>query len=405
MLSLRIALRYFFSRKSHGAVNVISLISLAGVAVATMAMVCVLSVFNGFTDLALSRTSQIDPPLQVTPVLGKTFADGEALAAQIAKLPEVAVAMPVVEETALAGYYGKQMPVRVKGVPRGYARVVDVSALYIDSIPPQFDPPAEGAALSVGTAVGLEARPDPYAILELYAPRREGRINPSAPMGAFRADSLAVTAVYQVEDQASDANHVIIPLHRARALLGYTAEATAIEAAPIPGYTVDEAREAIIRALGGEVNVADRVMQQEAAFRMINIEKWVTFVMLAFIMLIAAFNIISTMAMLIIEKERDADTLRVLGATQSMVAGIFTAEGALITVTGGVIGIAIGVALSLWQQCTGIIKMGGDHSVMIIDSYPVRVEWTDQAAVLLIVAVIAIITGLLARYMTPKSPR
>ncbi|MCM1336790.1 MAG: ABC transporter permease [Candidatus Amulumruptor caecigallinarius] len=405
MLSLRIALRYFFSRKSHGAVNVISLISLAGVAVATMAMVCVLSVFNGFTDLALSRTSQIDPQLLVTPVQGKTFADGEGLAARIAQLPEVAVALPVVEETALAGYYGKQMPVRVKGVPEGYSAVVDVHPLYIDSIPPQLYTPPEGAALSVGTAVGLEARPDPYALLELYAPRREGRINPSAPMGAFRADSLAVTAVYQVEDQAADANHVIIPLSRARSLLGYTTEATAIEATPATGHSVDDARNAILAIMGDSAAVADRVMQQEAAFRMINIEKWVTFVMLAFIMVIAAFNIISTMAMLIIEKERDADTLRVLGASQNMVAGIFTAEGALITICGGIIGIIVGVALSLWQQCTGFIKMGGDHTVMIIDSYPVRVEWSDQLAVLLVVAAVALVTGLLARYMTPGASR
>lgn len=402
MLSLKIALRYFFSRKSHGAVNVISLISLAGVAVATMAMVCVLSVFNGFTDLALSRTSQIDPPLLVSPAEGKTFADGEALAARISELREVGAALPVVEETALAGYYGKQMPVRVKGVPDGYGRVVNVAALYIDSIPPQLEHPAVGVALSVGTAVGLEARPDPYALLELYAPRREGRINPAAPMGAFRADSLAVTAVYQVEDQAADANHVIIPLDRLHALLGYTTEATAIEATPAPGVTADEARRAIASLLGSEATVADRVMQQEAAFRMINIEKWVTFVMLAFIMVIAAFNIISTMAMLIIEKESDAATLRVLGASQGMVAGIFTAEGAMITITGGIIGIIIGVGLSLWQQFTGIIKMGGDHSVMIIDAYPVRVEWGDQVAVLLVVIAVAAITGALARYMAPS---
>lgn len=311
------------------------------------------------------------------------------------------MALPVVEETALAGYCGKQMPVKLKGVPSGYERVVDIHRVFIDSIPPGMDTPAEGAALSVGTAVGLQARPDPYAPLELYAPRRRGRINPSAPMSAFRADSLAVTAVYQVEDQEADANHVIIPLERARTLLGYTSEATAIEVAPEQGTSVDEARRAIVSAIGEGVNVADRLMQQEAAFRMINIEKWVTFVMLAFILIIAAFNIISTLAMLIIEKERDVETLLVLGATQSMLRAIFTAEGALITIAGGIIGIILGVGLSLWQQFTGIIKMGGDHSVMIIDSYPVRVEWTDQMAVLIVVAVIAVITGAAARYMTP----
>lgn len=400
MLPLKIALRYFFSRKSHGAVNVISLISLAGVAVATMATVCVLSVFNGFSDLAMSRTSLIDPPIKVSPVKGKSIDNAEQLLRQLRQLPEVKKAVPVIEEMALASYRGRQMPVTVKGVPTDYEEIIGLKGLFIDSLPVD---PLDGAILSVGTAVMLQAYPSQNTPISLYSPKRIGRINPANPVGAFRTDSLAITAVYQVDDQESDADRIIIPIANARRLFDYEHEATSIEISPKGGVPVKRLLTKVSDLIGSDnFIIADRVMQKEDAFKMINIEKWVTFVMLAFIMIIAAFNIISTLAMLIIEKEHDLDTLRILGASQQMLSTIFTYEGALITLCGGIIGIVIGVALSLAQQTFGFLKMGGDHSLMIIESYPVRVSLMDQVAVFLLVAVIAGLSALVARFMTPK---
>lgn len=402
MLSLKIALRYFISRKSHGAVNVISLISVAGVAVATAATVCVLSVFNGFTELALSRTSLVDPPVKMLPREGKTIEDASALIDSIRMLvPEVGAAYPVIEEDALATYTNRQMPVTIKGVPEGYNSVVDYSAVTIDSLDERpLDVPS--ALLSVGVSLRMEARPNVYYPFVLFTPRRVGRINPNAPLGAFRSDSLAVWGVYQAEEQSSDATRVIVPISTARKLLDYEDEATAIELVPAEGVSVDETLAALRQEFGTDYIVLDRVMQQEDAFRMINIEKWVTFAMLAFILLIAAFNIISTLAMLVIEKERDAETLRILGATQRRISAIFTAEGALITMAGGVIGIIAGTIISFAQQLTGFVKLSGDPAMMIIDHYPVKVVWWDLLAVLGIVAVIACLTSLIARFMAPR---
>lgn len=402
MLSLRIALRYFFARKSHNAVNVISLISVAGVAVATAAIVCVLSVFNGFTNLALSRTSRVDAPLKVVPSSGKVIDDASALCARLDSLPEVAVALPVVEETGLAVFDRRQRPVTFKGVPDGYDRVVDYAPVVIDGAWEADDAASRKALLSVGTAVSLQSRPGFHDWLRIYVPRRRGRINPSAPMSAFRVDSLIVSGVYQVEDQDADADHLLISLDAARSLLDYDTASTAIELAPADGVTPGEAMKAVECALGDGYKVLDRVMQQQEAFRMINIEKWVTFAMLAFILVIAAFNIITTLAMLIIEKERDIDILRALGATPGRISGIFTIEGALVTLAGGVAGIIIGVALSLTQEMTGFIKMGGDHAMMIIDAYPVKVYWTDSLAVMGLITVVAILTSAAARFMVPR---
>lgn len=400
MPPLRIALRYFFSRKSHGAVNVISMISVAGVAVATAAMVCVLSVFNGFSDLALSRTSLVDPPLKVVPAEGKVIRQPDSLVSLLMRTGKVATALPVLEEAALAEFAGKQVPVRMKGVPEGYAAVVDYTPIIIDSLPhPVF---VRQAALSVGVAVSLEARPGYDIPFVLYTPRRRGRINPAAPVGAFRSDSLLVGRIFQAEEKESDTDHVIVPIDVARHLLDYSTEASAIELAPAPDTDIPSLREELQTLVGADFRVLDRVMQQEEAFRMINIEKWVTFVMLAFIIVIAAFNIVSTLAMLTIEKERDSVTLSILGASRRFLRAVFTWEGALITIAGGVAGVLIGVSLSLLQQYTGLIKLGGDHSMMIIDAYPVRVQWADQVAVLAVVAVVAIATSLVARFLTPS---
>lgn len=404
MLALRIALRYFFSRKTHNAVNVISTISVAGVAVATMAIVCVLSVFNGFDDMVMSHVSLVTPTLTVEPVEGKVMADGDSVAEAVKGIEGVASAAPVIDEAALAVYRQYHLPVKIHGIPRDYESVVDYRSIIIDGQVTPADMDDDGAGLlSVGAANGLMAFPGGYDLVRLYVPRRRGRINPAMPATAFRTDSVSVAAVYQADDKDADMPCIVMSLDRARGLLDYDTEASRVDVGLSEGANVDEVRENIAAHLGSAYRVSDRYMQQEEAFRLVNVEKWITFLLLAFILIIASFNIISTLSMLVIEKEGSIGILRALGAPRSMISNIFTYEGALISFFGGIAGIVLGVGLSLLQQATGIIKMGGDHTKMIITSYPVRVEWTDVLVVMALIVGVSAVTSLVARFMVAKS--
>lgn len=395
MESFRIAVRYLLSRKSMGAVNVISRISVAGVAVATAATLCVLSVFNGFSELAASRLSKLDPELRIEPAEGKTIADADSLAAAIGTLEGVARALPVVEERALAVYDGRQMPVTMMGVADDFGDMTDIDDIIIDGEYLQADGDYSCATLSVGSAISLAARPGFRAMLRLYVPRRRGRVNQANPMASFRADSLIVSGVYELEQSEYDADRVIVPLHVARCLLDYTTQASAIAVGtdrPDAGATASRLRD----ALGPAYKVKDRLQQQEQSFRMIAVEKWITFVMLAFIVVVASFNVVSTMSMLIIEKRDNMATLSAMGATPRMIRGIFMWESWLISLAGGVAGIALGVALCLAQEWGGFIKLGGDPSQLSVTVYPVSLSGADIIVVLAMTAAVGLVIGLVA---------
>ena len=406
MLALRIALRYFFSRKTHNAVNVISIISVAGVAVATMAIICVLSVFNGFHDMVFSHVSLVSPVLTVEPAQGKVMADADSVADAIRGVSGVSDAAPVIDEAALAVYRQYHLPVSIHGVPVHYDSIVDYGKVIIDGeVNAQRMSSLGAGLLSVGAANGLMAFPGTYDFVHLYVPRRKGRINPAMPATAFRTDSVTVAAVYQADDKDADMPRIVMSLDQARNLLDYGSEASRVDVGLAEGADAARVRQDIEGMLGASYRVLDQQMQQAEAFRMVNVEKWITFLLLAFILVIASFNIISTLSMLIIEKEGSIGVLKALGAPRRMIYNIFTIEGALITLFGGVAGIVLGVALSLIQQTTGIIKMGGDHAKMIISSYPVRVEWTDALAVLGLIVGVAVLTSVVARFMVPRSGR
>lgn len=410
MLTLRIALRYLFAKKSHRAVNVISLISVAGVAVATMAIVCVLSVFNGFSDLAGAKLSQLDPQVKVYPVRGKVMADADSVVAVLRSMPQVAVAAPTIEENALAIYEANQMPVTIKGVTEAYDSITAIRSIVKDDGAFLLrDSLYSYATLSVGAAVKLQAHPGFYEYVGIYTPKRRGRINPANPMSSFRSDSLLVGGVFQVEQVEYDADMIIMPLDNVRRLLDYDREATAVEVRLADGVDAADAISDIASRLGSGYVVKNRIQQQEASFRMIEIEKWITFLLLAFILVIASFNVISTLMMLVVEKDADISTLYALGAAPSQISRIFLVEGWLISLVGGVLGIVMGVILCLAQQWGGFIQLGGDHSVMSIDAYPVRVEAVDLLVVLALVAAIgwitAMITATVTRHRLSKTTR
>lgn len=398
MPAFRIAVRYLLAKKSHTAVNVISYISMAGIAVAAMAMICVLSVFNGFSDLASERLSMVDPDIKVTYGKARVIANADSLAAELSTVPGVRSALPTLTGEALAIYGDAQIPVNIVGVPKHFGKISALNSLVIDGEmnPTTYD--MKGAVLSVGAAIQLEAYPSTERNIYLTVPRRLGRINPAFPMAAFVTDTLIVSGVYRTNQTELDNNMMFIPLADARNLLDYTTEASAIEIGISDEARVEDVVRAITAKIGGDYLVADRLRQQSHSFRMISIEKWITFLMLVFVLIMASFNILSSLSMLIIEKEESLMILSSIGAPESMLRRIFLNQGVLVAMAGGVIGIGIGVILCLIQQHYGIITLAGDHSQMSIVTYPCVLHFTD----ILITASVVLVIGFLAGFISSR---
>lgn len=400
MLTLRIALRYLFAKKSHRAVNVISAISTAGVAVATMAIVIVLSVFNGFSELSEKNLSSFDPDMQLKPVRGKVFADADSLAAVIAGVSGVTAASPVIEERAMLISGNAQLPVVFKAIGDNYGDVLPVDSIMIDGVYLNSADTTACMQISVGVANRTGLRPGYGVMADIYVPRREGRVNPANPLAAFISRPVMISAVFQTDRAEIDNDRVIIPLSVARRLLDYDTEASAIDIAVGQGEDVAEVAARVSAMTGDAFVVLDRRMQQADAFRMIEVEKWVTFMMLIFILLIASFNILSTLSLMVVEKRGDSEIFRALGATSSFVRSIFIRQGFVITLFGGFAGIIAGIALALVQQHFGIIKLAGDPEALTIHVYPVAVSGTDIIVVAGAVLVVAWLTSRITMLFT-----
>ena len=396
-LTAAIAWRYLLSKKSHGAVGTISTVSLCAMAVATAAIVCVLSVFNGFREVIAEKLDTLAPDVMVTPAKGKTFAEAEKLAARVAAMPGVETATPTLSDNALVICNSQEMPVKLKGVvPADYARVTEVRSLvdadlgrYLaDTVAPSGTIPA---TIAIGTASRL--RTYPGAGMLVFAPKRLGRVNLANPVSSFITDSLSVTGIYRSDQQEYDEDGVIVPIAEARRLLQYDTEASAIEIRLRPGQHGARAAAAIGDRLGPAYVVKDRVRQQEMNFRMISIEKWVSFLLLGFILIIASFNLISSLSMLVIEKEKAIGTFSALGLSRRRIGRIFAWESIYVSLAGGPAGIALGLTLCLLQQHFGLITVSGSPETTIVRAYPVKVLAGDVLATLVPVALIGIATA------------
>lgn len=402
-LSIRIALRYLFSRKSHAAVNVLSYISMAGVAIAAAAMVIVLSVFNGFYSFTAERISHFSAPLVVTTTSGRLIADADSLASVVSGAQGVADATPVITERAFAICGERQTPLVLCGIDPEGNTARSLPGVTIDGDPVLIYDDEEfpnTAISSVGVANALRSFPAVPVYVRIYEPRRNARINPANPLAAFRCDSLIVDAVYRIDQNEYDNDFMFVPLAFARNLLGYTTEADAIEISVGNDADIDAVRDAVGRLAGPGYKVADRMEQQHDSFRMINVEKWITLVMLTFILVVATFNVLSIMSIMIIEKRGNSAILLSLGATSSTISGIYGWLSMLITSIGGFIGIVIGVILSLLQQIFGFIKLTADDpSQLSIDSYPVSVAPADILIVTLVILGIGFLSAIVTRYL------
>lgn len=417
MLSLRIALRYLLSHKSHGAVNVISAVAIAGVAVAAAAMIIVLSVFNGFTQLVEKKTSSFNPPLLVLTVAAHTIANADSLADALATTPGVALAAPLIDEQAFAISAHGQMPVNIRALPPRAIAASGLPSILLASAPasgPAEAAPAqeataapasaasEAAFLSVGAALTLNAHP--ADTIGLFEPRRLGRVNPANPMKAFRGAQLRVQGVYQVEQEEQDRDMLVVPLSVARRLLDYTTEATgiAIYLTSDSPSLLASTRSALADRLPAGYRVADRIEQEADAHRMIALEKWITFLMLLFILAISSFNIISTLSLMVVEKQANMAVFSAIGAPNRLIRAIFANQGWLITLLGGIVGLLIGSLITLGQQTFGWVKIQASNpAVMAIDYYPVQLQATDiliiLAAILLTATIISAVASTLPR--------
>lgn len=415
-LSNWIAFRYLRSKKSNGAVSAIAGVSIAGVTIATAAVICVLSVFNGFKSVLEVKFDTMAPDIVVSPAKGKVISNPDSLAEVLQKIAGVKESMPVVTDKALAIFGGKELPVTIKGVePEKMSRISGIKdaiippgkmpASYYEEMP-EFEyiedyeeylanTPKPEALPSIGAAVRLGNMIDGDEFM-LFAPRREGRFNPANPSASFVADSVKISGIYETKQREYDEDMIIVPIDLARHLFQYEEEASELNLMTAENAAPGEVSKQISSILGPGFVVKDRAEMQEINFRMINIEKWVSFLLLAFILMIAGFNVISTMTMLVLEKRRQMSVMSALGMRNGRIGRVFGNESIMVSLLGGVIGVILGVFLCWLQQQFGLIKLAGDPSKLIMATYPVKLIWTDVLLAFIPCVVLGIITAFIS---------
>ena len=387
-----IARRYLFSKKSTHAINLISAISVLGVAVAAMALVVTLSVFNGFHDLVASFFTSFDPQIKVVPVKGKTAPADDPILTQIRSLPEVEAAMESVEDQAMAIYHDRQAMVVVKGVDDNFCQLTHFGEiLYPDA---GRDVQLHAANLEYGVpgirlaqSLGTGALWNDY--LHIYAPEREGQLDMSNPDAAFVEDSLlSLGEVFAVNQAKYDRDYIITSISFARNLFGQQGMLSMLELRLKSGSNFDAVKRKMKEIAGEKYRVLDRYEQQADTYKIMSIEKLIAYVFLTFILMVASFNIIGSLSMLIIDKKEDVATLRNLGASNKQISQIFMFEGRMIAVAGAVLGIALGLLLCWLQIRFGIVSLGKSSGSFVVDAYPVSVHASDIILVFVTVLVV-----------------
>lgn len=374
-----IAKRYLFSKKKTNAINVISIISVMGVAVATMALVIVLSVFNGFHDLVASFFTNFDPQLKVVPVEGKTAPADDPILTKIRQLPQVAVATECVEDQALAMYQDKQAMVVIKGVDDNFEQLTHIKEiLYGDG---EFSLHAANLqygilGIRLANTLGTSANFNEY--MRIYAPQRDGQFDIMNPQSGFVVDSLlSPGVVFAVNQSKYDRNYILTSVTFARLLFDQDGMLSSLELRLKNGSDFEAVKREMKEIAGTKYKVLDRFEQQADTFKIMQIEKFMAYIFLTFILIVACFNIIGSLSMLIIDKKKDVETLRYLGADDRQIQRIFLFEGRMISALGALLGIGVGLLLCWLQQTYGLVKMGERSGSFIINAYPVSVHYTD----------------------------
>ena len=389
----KIAWRYLFAKKQFNAIHIITAISSAAVGVVTAAMVCVLSVMNGFGVMVEQLFSQFDPDIRITANMGKSFSITQEKKSELLKLPCVNLLSENISETALAYFEDKQMPVQLLGVDSVFDDITEIRNIITDGHYEVYDGAFDRAVLGQGLAwkMGIGARF--INGIQLYAPKREGKVNMLRPDANFNQETCFIAGTFAVNQLKYDDNFMLVDIDLTRRLLGYdTTEVTALSLALTDGYSIKQAKRDIAAILGDNYVVQDRYEQQEDFFRILRVEKLLTALLLVFILLIATFNGIGSLSMLIIDKQQDIRTLSHLGASNQMIRNVFLLEGWMVNTLGALGGLVVGLGICLVQEHFGLLKLG-NGTEYVIESYPVAVQGWDIAMVVMTILALGAISS------------
>ena len=382
-----------FAKKQFNAIHIITAISSAAVGVVTAAMVCVLSVMNGFGVMVEQLFSQFDPDLRITAQKGKSFSISEEKRDELLGLPSVDLLSESITETALVYFEDKQMPVQLQGVDAEFDELTGIEQIITDGHYEVYDGAFDRAVLGQGLAwkLGIGARF--VSGIEVYAPKREGKVNMLRPDANFNRETCFIAGTFAVNQQKYDDNLMLVDIDLTRRLLDYdSTEVTALQVAVAEGYSVKQAKKEIVSVLGEGYAVQDRYEQQEDFFRILRVEKLLTTLLLVFILLIATFNGIGSLSMLIIDKQQDIRTLSHLGASEKMIRRVFVLEGWMVNALGALGGLVVGLVVCLLQEHLGLLKLG-NGAEYVIEAYPVAVQGWDIVMVIVVVLALGAISS------------
>lgn len=385
-----IARRYLFSKKSTHVINIISGISVVGVAVATMALVVTLSVFNGFHDLVASLLTSFDPQIEIVPTKGKTAPADDPILTKIRNLPQVDVATESVEDQAMAIYKGRQAMIKVKGVEDNFSELSHINdILYGDGEFSLHAANLQFGVVGIRLADNLGMTADWDGQLKIYAPKREGQLDLMNPTEGFVEDSvISPGVVFSVKQARYDRDYVLTSIAFARNLFGQRGMLSQLEIRLKPGSDLDAVKAEMQKIAGSKYRVLDRMEQQADTFKIMKIEKFIAYIFLTFILAVACFNIIGSLSMLIIDKKNDVVTLRNMGASDKQIVRIFLFEGRMISAIGAILGILVGLLLCWLQQVYGLVSLGRSSGSFIVDAYPVSVHPED--IIIIFITVLAV---------------
>lgn len=385
-----IARRYLFSKKSTHVINIISGISVVGVAVATMALVVTLSVFNGFHDLVASLLTSFDPQIEIVPTKGKTAPADDPILTKIRNLPQVDVATESVEDQAMAIYKGRQAMIKVKGVEDNFSELSHINdILYGDGEFSLHAANLQFGVVGIRLADNLGMTADWDGQLKIYAPKREGQLDLMNPTEGFVEDSvISPGVVFSVKQARYDRDYVLTSIAFARNLFGQQGMLSQLEIRLKPGSDLDAVKAEMQKIAGSKYRVLDRMEQQADTFKIMKIEKFIAYIFLTFILAVACFNIIGSLSMLIIDKKNDVVTLRNMGASDKQIVRIFLFEGRMISAIGAILGILVGLLLCWLQQVYGLVSLGRSSASFIVDAYPVSVHPED--IIIIFITVLAV---------------
>lgn len=390
---LKIAWRYLFAKKQFNAIHIITAISSAAVGVVTAAMICVLSVMNGFGVMVEQLFSQFDPDLRITAKAGKSFSISEEKKHALLELPCVDLLSESISETALVYFEDKQMPVQLMGVDTSFSALTGIENIITDGHYEVYDGAFDRAVLGQGLAwkLGIGARF--IHGIQVYAPKREGKVNMLRPDANFNQERCFIAGTFAVNQQKYDDNLMLVDIGLTRRLLDYdSTEVTALQVGVNEAYSIKQTKREIATVLGDGYVLQDRYEQQEDFFRILRVEKLLTALLLIFILLIATFNGIGSLSMLIIDKQQDIRTLSHLGASDGMIRKVFVLEGWMVNTLGAIGGLIVGLGVCLLQEHFGLLKLG-NGSEYVLNAYPVAVQGWDIALVSAVVLVLGAVSS------------